>query len=85
MRVNKVTGKIVEPDQTAYVKDRNVYKSTRLIQDMLYYIEISSEEGILFTVDIEKAFDSVDHIFLFAVLKNQFQTNFHCMDQNFIK
>ena len=42
----------VEPDQTAYIKDRN---STRLIQDMLDYIENSSEEGILFTVDIEKA------------------------------
>ena len=36
---------------------------------MLNYIENSSEKGIIFTVDIEKAFGSVDHNFLFAVLK----------------
>ena len=36
---------------------------------MLDYIDKSSEDGILFTVDIEKVFDSVDHNFLFAVLK----------------
>ena len=69
-RLKKVVGKIIEPDQTAYIKDRNIHESTRLIQDILYYIENSGEERILFTVDIEKAFDSVDHSFLFAVLKN---------------
>ena len=31
---------------------------------MLDYIENSSGKGILFKVDIEKAFDSVDHSFL---------------------
>ena len=36
---------------------------------MLDYIEESEDEGILFTVDIEKAFDSVDHNFIFAVLE----------------
>ena len=68
-RLKKVIGKVIEPGQTAYIKDRNIHESTKLIQDMLDYIENSSEEGILFTVDIEKAFDSVDHNFLFAVLK----------------
>ena len=68
-RLKKVVRKIIEPDQTAYIKDRNIHESTRLIQDMLDNIEKSSEDGILFTVDIEKAFDSVDHNFLFAVLK----------------
>ena len=68
-RLKKVIGKIIEPDQTAYIKDKNIHESTRLIQDILNYIENFSEEGILFTVDIEKAFDSVDYNLLFAVLK----------------
>ena len=50
-------------------KDRNIYESTSIIQDMLDYIENSNDEEILFTIDIGKAFDSVDHNFLSAVLK----------------
>ena len=34
-RLKNVIGKIIEPDQTAYIKDRNIHESTRLIQDML--------------------------------------------------
>ena len=28
-------------------------------------------DGFLFTIDIEKAFDSVNHTFLFAILEKQ--------------
>ena len=42
-KLKKVVGKIIEPDQTAYIKCRHIHKSTRLIQDMLDYIENSSE------------------------------------------
>ena len=44
-------------------------QSSRVIDDMLEYVDKINEEGILFTVDIEKAFDSVDHSFIFATLK----------------
>ena len=36
---------------------------------MSEYIDKISEEGIMFAVNIEKAFDSVDHSFIFAALK----------------
>ena len=36
---------------------------------MLEYVDKINEEGILFTVNIEMAFDSVDHSFIFATLK----------------
>ena len=36
---------------------------------MLEYVNKISKEGILFTVDIEKAFHSADHSFIFATLK----------------
>ena len=36
---------------------------------MLEYFDKISKEGNLFAVDIEKAFDSVDHSFIFATLK----------------
>ena len=50
-------------------KDRYIGKSVRLTDDLLKYAEDENIDGILFAADIEKAFDSVDHNFMFAALK----------------
>ena len=69
-------------DQTAYVKGRFIVESIRVINDLIEHIDREDEEGILFSTDIEKAFDSVDHNVLFATLKRYgFGTEF----VNFIK
>ena len=52
---------MIHSDQTAHVKDRYIGESIRLINDI---------EVILFSADFEKAFDSIDHSFLFAVLES---------------
>ena len=44
-------------------------ESVRLIDDLLKFAEEENLDGILFAVDIEKAFDSVDHNFIFSSLK----------------
>ena len=69
LRIKQVIHKLVHCDQTAYVQGRNIGESIRVIDDMLEYVDKINEEGILFPVDIEKAFDSVDHSFIFATLK----------------
>ena len=66
-RVRKVLPSLIYYDQTAYVKGRYVGESIRLIDDLLKYAE-EENNGILFAADIEKAFDSVDHNFIFATL-----------------
>ena len=66
-RIKQVIHKLVQCDQTTYVQGRNIGESIRVIDDLLEYDDKINEEGILFTVDIEKAFDSIDHIF--ATLK----------------
>ena len=50
-RLKKVIGRIIEPDQTAYIKDWNIHESTRLIQDMLdhtvkreFYLQLISKK-----------------------------------------
>ena len=49
----------------------------RLISDILEMTDILNMEGYLLTIDIEKAFDSVDHYFLLAILeKYGFKKNF---------
>ena len=69
MRLKKVIDKVIRPDQTAYIPGRFLGESIRLISDILEYTEVEQMEGYMFAADIEKAFDSVDHNFLIAVLK----------------
>ena len=60
---------LIHSDQTAYVKDRHIGESVRLINDVLEFTDHEKIEAILFSVDFEKAFDSIDHFFLFSALK----------------
>ena len=53
----------------AYVKGRNIGESIRLIDDIMSYAEQENLDGLIFADDIEKAFDSVDHNFIFASLE----------------
>ena len=54
----------------AYVKDRYIGESVRLINNMLEYADKNNIEAILFSADFEKAFDSIDHTFILVVLKS---------------
>ena len=60
---------IISADQTAYVKGRYIGESIRLISDILECSDKNKVAGYLLTVDLEKAFDSVDHTFLISCLK----------------
>ena len=62
-RLKAVIHNLISVDQTAYVKGRFIDESIRVINDLIEHIDREDEEGILFSTDIEKAFDSVDHNF----------------------
>ena len=68
-RLKKVISQLISSDQTAYVPGRFIGESVRLTSDVLEYMKTSELPGYFITIDIEKAFDSVDHTFLVAVLK----------------
>ena len=57
---------IISPNQNAYVKNRCISEGGRLISDLLEMSEVLNKEGFLVTIDIEKAFDSVNDHFLIA-------------------
>ena len=69
IKVKKIVHKLVYTDQTAYVKGRLIGESVGLIEDLLEYADQENEDGILFPADIEKAFDSAEHSFIYATLK----------------
>ena len=60
---------LISSNQTVYVKNRFISESGRVISDILEIAKTLGLEGFLVTIDIEKAFDSVNHCFLFQILR----------------
>ena len=68
-RLKKVFSNLISPQQAAYVESRFIGESGRLIADIIEITDVISKEGFLVTMDIEKAFDSLDLTFFISVLK----------------
>ena len=76
-KLKKVLSTIISANQTAYVNKQCISESGRLISDIIEVCEKENIGGCLVTMDIEKAFDSLDHDFLVHVLnKFGFRSNF---------
>ena len=67
--LKNVISSIVNENQVAYVSNRFISESDRLISDVLEITNSLNIEELLMTVDTEKAFDSINHSFLICVLK----------------
>ena len=68
-RIKEVLPSLISSNQTAYVDGRIISESGRLISDILEITDLSNLNGILLTIYIEKAFDSVNHAFHISVLE----------------
>ena len=60
---------IIHEDQTGFMKGRNIGCNIRTVIDLIEYCDANNIPGSILLLDIEKAFDSVEHDFLFEVLK----------------
>ena len=68
---------LVSKNQSAYVNSRFISEGGRLILDILEITDSLQIDRLLMTIDIEKAFDSVNRFFLISVLKrNGFEYDF---------
>ena len=67
-KLKSVLPSIITSQQTAYFQNRYIGEAG-LISDILDIFDKLSIDGYLVTVDIEKAFDSLDHEFLLTVLQ----------------
>ena len=68
-RIQNALCKIIGPEQNAFIKNRHIGDTVRLISDVLYETDKNNIPGILFGADFAAAFDSVDIIFMIEVLK----------------
>ena len=68
-RLKSVISSIVNENQVPYVNNRFISESGRLICDVLQVTNSLDLEGMLMAVNIEKAFDSINHSLLMCVLR----------------
>ena len=60
---------LISLNQTAHVERRFISERGRLFSDILQVTDSLNLRGLVVTVDIQKAFDSVNHLFLITALK----------------
>ena len=68
-RIEPFLPKLIHSDQTGFVKDRYIGENIRLLSDLMEYTDVKKISGILFFIDFEKAFDSVEWKFIMNSLE----------------
>ena len=85
-KLKHVFPELIASNQTASVKNRCISESGRLISDVIEMSDILDIPGYLVTMDIEKAFDSLDHDFLLSAFKKIWLwLKFHLLDKSITK
>ncbi|KAF5378764.1 hypothetical protein D9615_006956 [Tricholomella constricta] len=76
-RLSEVVPALIHPDQAGFMKGRRLEDQTELAKLMLDRCEADQDNGALICLDQEKAYDKINHDFLWASLKKfDFPENF---------
>jgi len=67
-RLRGIIGRVVSETQTAFVKDRQILDGILIANEVVDEAKKSNKELMLFKVDFEKAYDSVDWRYLDTVM-----------------
>ncbi|KAJ9558860.1 LOW QUALITY PROTEIN: hypothetical protein OSB04_013474 [Centaurea solstitialis] len=67
-RLKKVIGKVVSDPQSAFIKDRNILDGVLIANEVVDFIRNRKRKGLIFKVDFEKAYDTVDWNFLLETM-----------------
>ena len=68
-RLQDIMPNLVSENQSSYINSTFISEGGRVILDTLEITNSLQIDGLLMTIDIKKAFDSVNHFFLISVLK----------------
>ena len=76
-RIKKVLPSIINSSQTGFLKGRYIGENIRTIIEIIENANNNDTPGMIFFADFEKAFDSIDHSFMYKCLeKFNFGTSF---------
>ena len=68
-RLKKHLPRIIHQDQKGFIKDRCIAENTRLVYDIIDHLNQTQQQGLLFLIDFEKAFDSIEWKFIEQTLE----------------
>ena len=69
-RLQNVLPKLINSDQTGFLKGRFIVENIRLIDDLINHTAARNIPGLLMFPDFEKAFDSVEWSFIWKTLSS---------------
>ena len=69
-RLSTTLNKLVNQDQTGFVKGRYIGENLRLVSDIITYCNKENLEGILLTIDFKNAFDTLERDFIAFALNS---------------
>ncbi len=69
MRIAAVAGTLIHRDQAGFVPGRQIFTHIKLSQMMIAYAEAEEVNGMIVALDQEKAYDRIDHAYLWDALK----------------
>lgn len=67
-RLKKVIGELISPVQSAYIKGRYIGENTRLVFDIIDYLNKTGKGGLVLAADFEAAFETVSWQYLLHAL-----------------
>ena len=68
-RIKGVLGDLIAPTKAYSVPGRDITNTICTIRDLVHYMEKDKRGGIVLSLDLNKAFDRVDHQFLFKTME----------------
>ena len=80
-RLKNVFSSLISTQQTAYIKNRLIGKTGRLISDIVSVCDRNNNGGHLVTIYIGKTFDSLDHNFILATYVHFTLRDFICLNR----
>ena len=70
-RLKRIINHLIDTEQTGFIKGRYIGENVRLIIEVMEYLERKNKPGLLFFADFQKAFDSINHLFITDALTSQ--------------
>ena len=68
LRLRRVVGEIVHPDQTCSIPGRSIQDNVHLIRNLIEYVDDKHMSAEILSLDQSKAFDRVSYEYLFTIL-----------------
>ena len=69
MRIEPSLPSLIHSDQTGFIKGRYIGQNIGLLTDLMNFTDVNKIPGILLFIDFEKAFDTLEWIFLHQALE----------------